>query len=362
MQSLRDRSEPSDPRSPAGPTTFSVLVGYGARCLDAYRPATTSGPGGWRHARALLEASSRSLDLTDLRPIGEGALGWVFFARQRALDRPVAVKVGKCSATDPAHDPLCVQGATMARLAHPSVPSVYAYGQLARGGPTFLVLEWIDGPDLEALLAHGPAAPGAPSPARIVEVLQQIAHAVELGHRRGELHGDVKPANIVVPSDAARPALLVDWGGHAAAQSTSTSSDAPAVLGSFDYWSPERMRAHEVTDRVEHDLWALGATLYRALCGVAPFSHLGSAEQSLAALRERSMPWEQTLRPALRVAPRLAPRLAAILDQALAESPEQRYRSAGALAADLAAFVGPGVAAPRRGSYATPMEVTDVAG
>ncbi|NUP95336.1 MAG: serine/threonine protein kinase [Planctomycetaceae bacterium] len=327
------------PVAPADPQTFSVLTRYGATSLDAYRPSTTTGPQGWRMASALLELNARALDIDDLRPIGEGALGWVFFSRQRSIGRPIAIKVGKSAFVDPRQDPLRVQGSTMARLVHPSVPRVYAYGQLAPAGPSYLFLEWIDGPDLNAVLRSGSQAPGAPRQRRVLEGLMQVAMAVEFGHQRGELHGDVKPANILLPADTARPAVLVDWNGHEPRGAAGALGDSPAVMGSWDYWDPTRVHAPDLLHSRESDIWALAATLYSALCGVTPLAHHGSAEQRLAALRDGALAWDQRIRPASQVAPQLGARLLAILEKALAEAPEQRYGSAAALAADLQAYL-----------------------
>lgn len=112
---------------------------------------------GWRLARKLLDANQATLGLATIEPIGEGALGWIFRARQVALRRDVALTVGKLTLDDPAHDPLVAQAATMARLDHPSVPRVYGAGRLADDGPRFLMMEWLAGETLAQALIAGRA-------------------------------------------------------------------------------------------------------------------------------------------------------------------------------------------------------------
>lgn len=211
------------PDAPRPPSTFTLLRRYGAPDLDAYRPLTPWGAAGWRLARALLEANRDTLGLATIEPVGEGGLGWVFRARQVALRRDVALKVGKLTFDDAAHDPLVAQAATMAKLDHPSVPRVYGAGKLPGDGPRFLMMEWLAGETLAQVLVEGRAAAarggwrqgtGAAWLARVGE----IATALTFAHRNGECHGDVKPENILLPAGAGRPAVLLDWAGAAAPQ------------------------------------------------------------------------------------------------------------------------------------------------
>lgn len=254
-------------------------------------------------ARQLLERSRAELGLDEVAPVGEGLLGWVFVATQPSLGRRVAVKVGKLAARELAGDPVWQQARAMAQLDHPGVVRVYGAGRLGEDGPGYALLEWVAGHILEQWLARTTASPARGK--RVLTLVTQLAQVLVHGHERGVVHGDVKAANVLVPDDVRRPAVLVDWSGHAIADPDDASGSSRLVIASADGMPPERFQRESADAEPGDDLWALAATARAAL-----------AEQIPAAL-------------------------APLLARALAPDPAVRLRSARELLAGLRRARGP---------------------
>jgi hypothetical protein len=176
-------------------------------------------------------------------------------------------------------------------------------------------MEYIDGPTLATLLRGGPL-----EPARAVRIVGEIAGALDYAHRQGLIHRDVKPANILLSADGQR-ATLADFGlvrpmGPRGAGLTTTG----VPMGTPDYMSPEQLLAERPLDG-RSDLYSLGAVLYHALAGRAPYAGLSLAARVAAALN-------RTPPPPLAGAPRLPPQLDGVVRRALAHDPEQRFPTA----------------------------------
>lgn len=258
------RREPSPPEPPP-PLTFSVLSRYGAPAVDAYRPAAPHGPEGWRFARRLLEPHLRTLDLAELKPVGEGATGWVFQAWQPRLARAIAVKVGKATLDPDAFDPLHRQGAAMAHLRHTSVPHVCGAGRLGSHGPGYLLLEWVDGTNLETAFARQRGIPAPPQRLRFWSALRDAAAVLAFAHARGHAHGDIRLANLVLPDDPGRAAVLLDWTG-AAADADEVAADRMALYTLLQQVAARFPAAETDGDRrPPHTLSELTAALHASI-------------------------------------------------------------------------------------------------
>jgi serine/threonine protein kinase/class 3 adenylate cyclase len=248
-----------------------------------------------------------------LEPIGRGSVVTLYRAFQPALARYVAVKVLDTFRGE--HEQVAEwvrqEAAILARLRHPNVVTVFDYGE--DRGLRYLVVELIDGEGLEKQL-------GRPLPVeRVVGILTPVAAALDYLHSRGMLHGDVKPANILLARDGAP--VLVDLALAAVlnAPPASAASTPGRVYGSPPYMAPERARGGTVTPAA--DVYALAVVAFEMLTGRPPFS----GDTPLAVLRAHvDLP---PPRPR-EVNPGLPPYVEAALLKGLAKRPDERYGSA----------------------------------
>ncbi len=213
-----------------------------------------------------------------VRQIGTGGMSTVYLGRDEVLDRPVAVKILR---PDLEGSEISArfrrEGRTAARLSHPNVVQVYDAGEDTLDGheASYIVVEYVPGGDLKELIDQRGPLPG-PMLARIGSAIADgLAHA----HERGIVHRDIKPQNVLVDEYGAPK--LTDFGVARALDSTnSTSTDA--YLGTASYSSPEQLQGEKITPK--SDVYSLGATLYHAAVGGAPFTGgpLEVASQQLA--------------------------------------------------------------------------------
>ncbi len=196
-------------------------------------------------------------------PLGRGGMAEVYEARDRVLDRSVAVKV---LAERYSHDDRFVtrfrrEAQSAARLNHRNIVSVYDTGS-ANGTP-YIVMEKVDGPTLADIIR----AEGALAPERAAEIGAAVAEALEAAHREGLVHRDVKPGNIMVTRGG--EVKVMDFGiARAAADDTLTQTGT--VLGTASYLSPEQASGATVDAR--SDVYSLGCVLYEMLTGRPPFA------------------------------------------------------------------------------------------
>ncbi|MFO1077459.1 MAG: protein kinase [Planctomycetota bacterium] len=257
--------------------------------------------------------------------IGRGGMGVVYRARQRSLDRVVALKVLPSHVTlQPSAVARFKREATLAaRLEHPGIVAVHAVG--TDGDAHWFAMELVDGRPLSRL---DPKTGAARSVRQCVEICAQVCDALAHAHAQGVLHRDVKPSNILLRTDG-RP-VLTDFGlARDAAEPGITRTGAFA--GTPHYSSPEQAASSNAVD-ARTDVWSLGVTLYELLTGRRPFDAASTAE--VFAKITRAEPPDP-----LQLVPDLAPDLAAILGKALEKSPDRRYASATAFGDDLRAFL-----------------------
>ena len=258
-----------------------------------------------------------------------GGMGVVWAAEDAVLGREVAVKVlGEALAGDRrAALRLRREARAAGRLVHPAIAHVLDLGEDA--GRPYLVMELLHGESLAARLARaGPLAP-----AEAVRVVAAAADGLEVAHRAGIVHRDVKPGNVFVTGDG--DVKLLDFGiASVANEAALTGGD---LLGTAAYLAPERVLGHDATPAA--DVYALGVLLYELLAGRPPFA--GDSGPALAMAHVHARP-----APLGGVAPGVPPALAAACERALAKDPAARPPSAAAVAALLRSTVAAG-RAPR---------------
>jgi eukaryotic-like serine/threonine-protein kinase len=241
------------------------------------------------------------------RPVGRGGMGVVWHARDVVLGREVAVKEVVLPPTLPDSERRAAQARVMrearaaARLNHPNAVTVYDVVQ-DQGG-TFIVMELVGAPTLAELVrAEGPLPPE-----RVAAIGAQVASALEAAHRAGIVHRDVTPGNVMVLEDGT--AKLADF-GIASLQGDPRLTSAGLAIGSPAYMAPEQAKGEPTGPPT--DYWGLGATMFYAVEGQAPFDQ-GSSIATLTAVVN------QDPRPMRRAGP-LAPLLSALL----AKNPARR--------------------------------------
>jgi eukaryotic-like serine/threonine-protein kinase len=296
-----------------------------------------------RAAALLASTGPAETDLDDLSPgemlgryrivrrLGRGGTGVVYLAHDSRLDRPAALKLlsRHLSLDEKARRRFEEEARAASSLDHPHLASVYEIDD-APDGRVFIAMAFYDGETLRDELERG----SLPIP-RAVALASQVAEGLAAAHRRGIVHRDVKPGNVVVTPDGA--ATLVDFGVAKMAGSVSTESGA--TPGTVAYMSPEQTRGGDIDARA--DVWSLGATLYEMLAGRRAFP-ADSQDAVIYAIRHDEP------EPPDRVRPGVPPELARVVSRCLEKEPDRRYRDAGALLAALRALGPDGAARPRR--------------
>jgi eukaryotic-like serine/threonine-protein kinase len=249
------------------------------------------------------------------RLLGRGGMSEVWLARDRDLDRQVAVKLHTPQA-EPARFEREARAA--ASLSHANVVQIFDYGEVQ--DRPYLVLEYLPGGTLEDRLAAGEPLPDEESGRIAREVAAGLAHA----HATGVVHRDLKPSNVIF--DGEGRAKIADF-GIARAYGQATLTDAGAILGTAAYMSPEQASGEPVGPA--SDVYSFGAILFRMLTGRLPFEGKSAIE---LALKHRSEP-----APSVQSRRADAPAaLSALVATALAKDPELRPADGGAVLAALA--------------------------
>ncbi|MBW3600485.1 MAG: serine/threonine protein kinase [Planctomycetes bacterium] len=266
------------------------------------------------------ELAPRFPQLEIIALLGQGGMGAVYKARQKSLDRLVALKIIN---PDEADDPgfagrFAREAKALARLNHPHIVGIHDFGETE--GMYYFVMEFVDGVDLRSLIADGKL-----QPAEALALVPQICDALQFAHEEGIVHRDIKPENILV--DKRGRVKIADFGlakmlRLSAAERTITHTRQ--IVGTFHYMAPEQFeRPGEIDHRV--DIYALGVVFYEMLTGLLPVGRFDLPSQRCA----------------------VDARLDEVVLKALEREPDRRYQHASDVKTDVESLESVPQKAPR---------------
>jgi len=266
------------------------------------------------------------LGVPGYEPLGlirNGAMGQVHKARQKSVDRVVAVKVLQHGLSGHAEYVVRFrrEATFAARLAHTNIPHLIDAGEV--DGCPYLVMEYVEGETALDLLNANGVFPEAAA----VEVALGVAEALDHVHGRGLIHRDVKPANLILTTDG--DVKLIDFGlARLTSDEDWAAAEAGNAIGTPEYISPEQTRGQSDLD-ARTDLYSLGATLYHLVTGRPPYS--GTSQDIL---RQHADPRARPAPPS-QSNPSLGAGFVTVIDKLMANTREDRYRHADELIGDL---------------------------
>jgi tRNA A-37 threonylcarbamoyl transferase component Bud32 len=272
-----------------------------------------------------------------LEEIGRGGMGVVYKARQKSLNRIVALKMvlrGElASASDLAR--FRAEAESAARLEHPNIVPVYDVGEC--DGQAFFTMKYVEGTTLRQKSAQGPLPPRDAA-----RYLAAICRAIDFAHQRGILHRDLKPSNVLIDRDD-RP-LVADFGLAKRVEGGSSLTGTGHILGTPSYMAPEQAAGSRGRLSPATDVYSLGTILYELLTGRPPFQAASPVDTLMLVLEQD---------PFL---PRLLNRnidreLEMICLKCLQKPADLRYPSAAQLANDLEAYLNGEPVSARSGSF-----------
>ncbi len=249
--------------------------------------------------------------------IAAGGMGAVYAGTQRALDRPIAIKI---LPPDAAKDGESIgrfrtEARAMARLSHPNIPTVFDFDVSA--GYCYLAMEYIDGCNVHQLITRGEL-----TPALTYKLLAQVCEALHFAHERGIVHGDIKPSNLMVTHEGT--VKLADFGLAQLMDPGNRQSDTFTPMGTPEYAAPELWEPGVVMDH-RADLYSLGCVFFEMLTGAPP---QGQFQLPAAALK-------------------LDVRVDTIITRCMQQKPGLRYQSAAEIKQAFEALSQPSQGVPK---------------
>jgi serine/threonine protein kinase len=250
--------------------------------------------------------------------LGVGGMGTVYKARDMQLDRFVALKLLRrdLGGEEDHKARLQQEARSAAAVNHPCVIQVFDSG--TDHGQFYVVMELVDHGSLDDLMALQPRLPEA----RVLEIGIQVARGLRSAHRRGLIHRDVKPANILFVDEHA--AKIGDFG--LASTATQRWGTGGVVWGTPEYVAPERLNNNPEDFR--SDIYSLGATLFHAIAGKPPIEASTNSSSALLELKQRPLDLQA-------IAPDVSAATAEVLQRMIAADPAQRFSSYDDLVAEL---------------------------
>jgi serine/threonine-protein kinase len=256
--------------------------------------------------------------------IGQGGMGRVYLANDSRLNRRVALKI---LSPERVNNPRAIarfqrEARVGAQLQHENLVRIYDFGESS--GRYYLVMEYIEGKTIGTLISEGGQMP----PAAAVRLVRQVALGLEHAHRKGLIHRDVNPYNILVTHDGI--AKLTDMGlAINLAEEDRVTRDG-ATVGTFDYVAPEQARHSHAAD-IRSDIYSLGCTLYHMISCQVPFPTPSLPEKLFAHQAMEPTPLDKLV-------PGLAKGLAEVVSRMMRKSPDDRYASPALVAQALEPF------------------------
>src|SRR5205807_4839319 len=253
--------------------------------------------------------------------VGRGGQGVVFRARQKSLNRTVALKVISLgqSASKSHLKGFLLEAEAAARLEHPGIVPIHEVGE--RDGSCYFSMQFIEGGQLDEVVRREPMPIR-----RAVELIAKVARTVHYAHEHGILHRDIKPGNILL--DAKGEPHLTDFGLARLVETESSVTHTLDVIGTPSYMAPEQAVGNNAAVSRVTDVYGLGAVLYQLLTDHPPFAG-GTTYETIRLLRDTEP------RPPRLLNPKVDRDLSTICLKCLEKDPQRRYSSALALAEDL---------------------------
>lgn len=263
-------------------------------------------------------------DYEILQELAQGGMGVVYKARQRKLNRVVALKMilsGRL-ANAVEVERFYAEAEAAANLRHPNIVNVYEIGEIE--GRHFFSMEFIEGRNLSDMVHRQPL-----DPRHAAQLAKTIAETIQFAHDRGVIHRDLKPSNVLV--DARGEPMITDFGvAKRIGGGNSQVTTAGTIVGTPSYMPPEQARGADVTRLA--DVYSIGAILYELLTASPPFS-AASPSETLKQVLEM-----EPVAPRARN-PNLPRDLETICLKCMQKEPSRRYASAGELAEDLGRYL-----------------------
>ncbi len=256
-----------------------------------------------------------------LEEVGRGGQGVVFRARQKSLNRIVALKIIGLGqwATKTHLKRFRLEAEAAARLDHPCIVPIYEVGE--RDGQCYFSMKFVEGGQLDEVAKHTPI-----SIRQAVELITKVARTIHYAHEHGILHRDIKPGNILL--DLKGEPHLTDFGLARLVESESTVTRTLEVLGTPSYMAPEQAAGNNTNLTKATDVYGLGAVLYQLLTGHPPFAG-GTTYETIKLLLETEP------RPPRLWNSKIDRDVSTICLKCLEKDPQRRYSSALASAEDL---------------------------
>ena len=333
---------PSDPEATFVDSDATLVdvdatqVDAGLPRIDRFSPSPTSRPRTSRRS----QVAGPMLQTGDvlggryeiLQLLGEGGMGAVYKARDRELDRFVALKLIRPElAANPSILARFKQELLLSReVTHRNVIRIYDLGDA--DGVKFITMEFVEGRDLRSLIQEKKKFP----PEEAVELMQQVCRALEAAHTLGIIHRDLKPQNIM--RDQTGRILVMDFGLARTVEGDGMTQTG-ALVGTMEYMSPEQALGKSLDQR--SDLFSMGLILYELLTGIMPFK----AESAVASLIKRN---QERATPVSDHDGTIPGALSNIVSKCLERDPALRYQTATEFLLDLDVWQGKGAAATLR--------------
>jgi tRNA A-37 threonylcarbamoyl transferase component Bud32 len=266
-----------------------------------------------------------------LRKLGSGGMANVYLAEDEELGRQVAIKIlnDRHASDDQFVERFRREAKNAAGLSHPNIVSVYDRGEAE--GTYYIAMEYLEGRSLkDRIVEDGPLPISA-----AIEVTRQILHAVGFAHRRGIVHRDIKPHNVLLADDGTAEGesrfKVTDFG--ISRTTSSQMTEAGSIVGTAQYLSPEQARGAAVDQR--SDIYSVGIVLYELLAGRLPFT--GETPLEIAMKHLSEVP-----KPPSEIRPEIPADLDMVVLRALAKDPEDRFQSAEEMERELGRVAGGG--------------------